>query len=153
MLDALNPKPGVPLTFAGADDVLVPWVASRMEFDPMDYGPCTALGVWLDGEIVFGVVYNEFRENPQGNLMSVSVAQSRPGWATRRTLRDMFRYPFEQMNVTRLWTMASRRNKRARKINERVGFRFEGVQRRGWDGKVDAFMYSMMPEECRWLER
>ena len=154
MLDGKHIPNPVPVSFAQADSILVPWVAERIGIAPEDFGKCTAMGVWLGdyGEIACAVVYHDFRINPDGNLMSASIAQDKPGWACRRVLRDMFRYPFEQMGVTRFSTMASRRNKRARKFNERLGFRFEGVARRGWNGKDDAFSYSMFPEECRWLE-
>lgn len=140
-----------PVSFAGADHVIVPWVAHRIGMAPEDFGMCTALGIAMGDELVCGVVYNEFRTCTYGNSMQATIAQARPGWATKATLRDMFAYPFVQMGVVRLWVATSRRNKRARRLAERMGFRMEGVARRGWDGQTDSSVLSMFPEECIWL--
>ncbi|MYA89844.1 MAG: hypothetical protein F4X97_15575 [Boseongicola sp. SB0662_bin_57] len=142
-----------PVSFAGADRLIVPWVAQRIGMAPEDFRECTAMGVRMGDELLCGVVFNEFRPARFGSSMQATIVQERPGWATRTTLRDMFRYPFEQMGVVRLWVSTSRRNRRARRLAERLGFRLEGVARRAWDGQTDAHILSMFPEECRWTDR
>ena len=70
----------------------------------------------------------------------------------RRTLRELFGYPFVQLQVDRLQAITARTNHASRKLLKRLGFRHEGVMRRFWDGQEDAFLFSMLPEEAtRWV--
>ncbi len=142
-----------PISFSGMDHILVPWVAWKIGMAPEGFRECTAMGVRMGDELLCGVVFNEFRPARFGASMQATIAQDRPGWATRSTLREMFAYPFLQMGVVRLWVSTSRRNRRARRLAERLGFRMEGVARRAWDGQADAHVLSMLPGECRWIEQ
>ena len=142
-----------PVTVGGADPFVTAWVARVLDMDPADFGPCSACGVVVGDRLVAGVVYNEYRQMKAGSSMQASIASTTPRWATKRVLRDLFAYPFVQIGVTRLWASTSRRNKRTKEFLHRLGFRMEGIARRAHDGTVDAAVYSMMPEECRWLGR
>lgn len=142
-----------PVTVAGADRFVAAWVARALDVDPAEFGPCSACGVALGGRLVAGVVYNEYRIMRAGSSIQASIASTTPRWASRAVLRDLFAYPFVQMGVSRLWASTSRKNKRARGFLERLGFRFEGIARRAYDGAVDAALYSMLPAECRWIGR
>lgn len=146
---------GRPYTLAGENinAGIVDWVARQIGFAGADLMPATGIAVMFGDEIIAGVVYNEYRELDQGRTMQASIAAISPRWATRRVLYDLFAYPFLQMRVTRLWTAGSRKNRHARKIAERLGFRYEGMARRAWDGQTDAVIQSMFPEECRWIVR
>ena len=142
---------GVPFTLGGADQYVAAWVAQQLDISLEDWGPCSACGVVLDGQLIAGVVYNEYRELRHGRTMCASIASISPRWATRKTLRDLFAYPFRQIEVRRLWSTTARRNKNARTVLERLGFKFEGIARRSHDGRQDAAVYGMLPHECRWL--
>ena len=108
--------PTRPVTVAGADPFVAAWVARHLDIEPDEFGPCSACGVVLGGEMVAGVVYNEYRVLKQGSSMQASIASTTPRWATRAVLRDLFAYPFRQMGVSRLWASTSRKNKRARRF-------------------------------------
>ena len=143
-----------PVSFGGAENVVVPWVAERIPMPPEDFGSCAALGITLDGKsLACGVVYSEFRTAKHGNSMQATIASDQPGWASKRTLGEMFAYPFIQMGCSRLWVMVSKRNKRARRLAERLGFKYEGTGRKAWDGRIDAHVLSMLPHECQWICR
>ena len=141
---------GVPLTLGGADPFVAAWVARQLEAED-GFGPCAAIGVVLDGSLIAGVVYHDYRKMARGATMQASIATTTPRWATRRTLRDIFSYPFVQMQVARLWVCVGRKNRRSRSMVERLGFKMEGVARRAHDGAMDAMIYSMLPFECRWI--
>lgn len=148
----INPvDPDIPTTISGADDLVSGWVAEQLEIP--SFGPCTAIGVTLKGCLVAGVVFNNYHPSPVGSTIEASIAATDAHWATRAVLRDFFSYPFVQMRVGRLGVSCRKSNKHARKFVIRLGFKMEGVARRLWDGKHDAVVYSMFPEECRWLTR
>jgi hypothetical protein len=73
-----------------------------------------------------------------------------PGWLTRTHLKAFFDYPFNQLGVRRVTGIVHRKNRHARKINERLGFKLEGVCRHGFkDG--DACIYGLIRNDCRWI--
>lgn len=130
----------------GRDDVLLPWAADRLGVD--DFGQATAIGVHDGAELLAAVVYSNYRP---GVDIELSIASTSPHWCSRRSLAAFFAYPFTQLGLPRVSTAASRKNKRARKLNERLGFKLEGIKDRGWDGRVDACYYGMVRDRCRWL--
>ena len=141
---------GGPVTVAGRDAIVAAWVAARLDMDPADFFPCTAIAVMGGPALLAGAVYYQFRPNAHGGTMEAALAAASPRWCTRPVLASLFAYPFAQARVARLQVSCARRNKRARRLVEQLGFRLEGIGRRLWDGRRDAAIYSMLPEECRW---
>jgi len=132
----------------GADDIVTEMVRLRIpHMRESSFGPCTALGVVRRGELIGGAVFHNYR----GHDIEMSAAFDRPDWCLPQTVRTLFSYPFVQLGCIRMTTITGRRNKRARSANERNGFKLEGVARRALDGREDAFIYSMLREECRWI--
>lgn len=145
------PLTSAPTTIGSADAWVAAWVARQLNL-PAGFGPCSAIGVAIEGRMIAGAVYHDYRDLPRGRTMQASIAAVTPRWATRRTLRDMFAYPFGQVCVARLWVSVARNNRRSRSLAERLGFKLEGVARRAHDGVTDAFVYSMLADECRWVK-
>ena len=141
-----------PITLGGADEAVAQWVAKQLDIPIEDFLPCSACGVILGGEIIAGVVYSNYRELTQGSTMEASIASTSPRWATRSVLRDLFAYPFIQVGVQRFWVSCARKNKRSRSLVERLGFVYEGMARKAFDGRQDAAIYSMLPHECKWIK-
>ena len=142
---------GTPYTLAGVEEAVTAFVADALDIHPEDFGACAACGVILDDELIAGVVYSDYRPLKQGASMQASIASVSPRWATRKVLRSLFAYPFTQMEVSRLWAYTARKNKKARDLLDRLGFKYEGMARRGYDGRQDAATFGMLPHECRWL--
>jgi len=138
----------------GQDSFVGQWVADQLPGfgGPEGFGPFYALGFALDGRLIAGAVYHEFRPHPFGADVRISFAASSPRWGSSRNIRAVFAIPFLQYGCGRVTTVAGRRNAAARRLNEGVGFTFEGLIRRGWDGREDAIVYGMLREECRWLK-
>ena len=65
-------------------------------------------------------------------------------------MREIFNYPFKQLGVSRLKAETSVKNRRCRSILNRLGFQFEGIMRRAYDGETDSCVYSMLQAECQW---
>jgi RimJ/RimL family protein N-acetyltransferase len=110
--------------------------------------PFVAIGMEDKGEIVAGVVYNNYRN---GRDIEVHLA-GKDGklWATKKALGVWFGYPFNQLGVERITASVAGKNMKARKFDEHVGFIQEGVMR-GALPNDDLIIYGMLRTECRWI--
>lgn len=142
--------PGIPTSVSGIDAIVAAWVAEELGKPVERFGPCSAVGVVYQEQLVAGVVYNNYQRYVEGAVIEGSIAATNPKWATRKVLRDIFAYPFDQMKVTRFHVICKKSNKHARKFVIRLGFKMDGVARCLWEGKHDAVVYSMLPSENRW---
>ena len=134
------------LTF-GDDANVAAWVKMRVPVWAAP-GKFIAIGV-VDNETnrpLAGVVYNGFREGD----CNMHIATDDPRWCSRRVLSVLFQYPFIQLGQRRVTAICARRNKRARKFVERVGFKVEGKIRHAFR-KDHAIVYGMLINECRWI--
>lgn len=133
----------------GADDVVGELVRSRIpHMRDGEWGPFKALGVIRRNKLVGGVVYHGYR----GFDTQMSCAFEGVGWALPGTVRALLAYPFETLGVRRVTAITGRKNKRARKLLEDLGFVHEGMARRGLDGFEDAFLFGLLKEHCKWLK-
>lgn len=132
----------------GADDLVRAFVQARIpEARDNGFGPSTALGVVRDGKLLGGVVYSNFN----GHDIHASYAFDSPAWASKAVLRILFGYPFNQLGVVRMTAVIGRKNKHARKMIERLGFKLEGVHPLAADGRQDAISYGLRRDKCRWI--
>ena len=132
----------------GADDLVAAFVKTRIpQVGEAGFKEYTALGVVRNGKMLGGVVYHAY----SGFDIQASYAFDSPSWASRPVLRTLFAYPFVQLGCVRMTGIASRKNKHARDMMDRLGFKLEGVHRKAADGKVDAISYGMLKNECRWI--
>ena len=136
------------------DAAIGDWVAQRLPIvrDHRDFGPFTTMGVFDDRGtrpvLIAGAVFHRFRTFD----MEITFAADTPRWATRGVIRAILDYPFNQVGCERVTTIVGRKNKRSRKLQKGLGFKEEGIVRRGYDGRQDAVIYGMLRCECRWLE-
>jgi RimJ/RimL family protein N-acetyltransferase len=136
----------------GADQMVAEFVMDRIPEVPRDtgFGKFVALGIVRDNALVGGVVFHNYR----GHDIEMSAASDDPRFLMGRdTLKTLFFYPFVTAGCTRMTTITSQANKRARKIDEKLGFKLEGLIRRGWDGNKHAIVFGMLRSECRWLPK
>jgi RimJ/RimL family protein N-acetyltransferase len=133
----------------GADDLVRAFVQARIkEIGESGFGPSTALGVVRDGRMLGGVVYNNFN----GHDIHATYAFESPRWASRDVLRTLFAYPFTQLGCVRMTGIVARKNKHARDMILRLGFKLEGVHRKSVDGRQDAISYGLLRDECKWIK-
>lgn len=75
-----------------------------------------------------------------------------PGVAwDRTTLKALFDWAFNQLGLSRLTVRIEKKNKVSRRFVERIGWRLEGVIRKGYDGKRDACIYGLLKGDCKFL--
>lgn len=129
------------------------WVAERIrdmgEPPVKDY---EAIGVTKDEIIIGGVIYTEFREIARGEHDIRMHCAGEPGWLTRQTLRVFFEYPFVQLACIRVTATVSKANRRARDLNERLGFKIEGCIKDGYGTGKDGLILGMRRQDCRWIK-
>lgn len=130
----------------GRDREIAEWVSKRAPHAENGFDKYVCLGVERDGELIAGVVYNDYRKHS----IHASIASTDPRWATRKTLKAFFSYPFIQCGCGRITTYCGASMTSVRRFNERLGFTQEGLLRRGF-GDDDCIVFGMLKEECRWL--
>jgi L-amino acid N-acyltransferase YncA len=128
---------------------VIAMIASRVKTTPDDLVgqiPFEVLAaVSQQGQLLGAVLYINYRAG------SIEMTQAGvPGWLSRAHLRDLFDYPFNQLGCRRVTGIVHRKNKHARDINERLGFKLEGVVRHGFNNG-DAMIYGLLRNECRWI--
>ena len=112
-----------------------------------ELGAYAAIGVVQDGVAVAGLAVTEYRKLKHGSCARVTFAAKGTGrWATRGIMRQLCEFVFVECGVTTLLSVVSEKNRAALKLNRQMGFRRIGVVPRGYDGKTNAIVFSMLPE-------
>lgn len=121
------------------------WTGERIgqQFDPKSTAGISV--ICANGAAT--VLYNNYDPNI-GIMMSVAGVGN---WLHRSALAVFFGYPFQELGLRRVTTLVAKRNKRARKLNEGLGFVREGCFRQGAPNGDNLFVYGMLKSECRWL--
>lgn len=129
-------------------DIIRDWVSSQVGIDKIGGDNFSSIGIMTDGQLVGGAIYHGYRRH----MVDISLATTDKRWCTRKVLRSLFGYPFNQLRVVRLGATCSKKNKDIRNLMDKLGFKLEGCARKAFDGKNDAMVYSMLKTECRWLK-
>lgn len=139
-----------PTLLFGYDAEVAQWVLERIPH-VRTFGACAAIGVGNPetGKLYAGVVYHD--HEPTFETMQVSIAAVNPMWATRRTVHNLLRYPFEQVGVHVLWSVMRSDNARALKTNQHIGFKREAVLGHRFGKGVHAIVTRMTAPEYRRL--
>ena len=130
----------------GYDEQVRDWVSKELGLEKIGGDMFAAIGIAEDGELISGALFHDYREY----MVEMSFASTSPTWCSRKTLKALFDYPFNQLGVTRINANCAKGNKKMRDIVRRIGFKQEGCARKGYDGKQDAVLYGMLNKECKW---
>lgn len=103
-----------------------------------------AIGREVEGKLVGVVVYT--CASPTNVVTSIVLEKP----MTRRFLKAVFWYPFEQLKVRRITAMVEEWNVKSHSFCEHVGFRVEGRLRCAARDGGDVLMMGLLKEECRW---
>lgn len=131
----------------GQNSRVIEWVKQRVDEDEFMPGS-VAIGLEEDGELIAGVVFNLY--NKAGICMHVAAVPGKR-WMTKDFLWRVFAYPFLQLNCNRVTGLVREDNIVAQKFDEHIGFKREGLIRKGATDGADIILYGMLKEECRWL--
>lgn len=124
------------------------WVAEQVE-QTASWGSFYAMGVERDGEIVAGIVLNNFNgANATGHFATVKF-----GKAFVELVRHFFDYCFNKCGLLRVTGMMPASNEKAIAFTHKLGFEDEFVMPKGAPDGEDMLFVVMWPDKCRWLRR
>lgn len=127
------------------NQMLCDWAARELRQEAFDRAQ--AIG-FMDGNVLIAAVV--LHDHAPPNVMLSWVFKS-PRFFSRTVIRIVFEWAFSQMGVERVTGLVDKRNKRARKLNERLGMKLEGVLRKASPEGRDLFVYGMLREEAEAL--
>lgn len=131
--------------------VILAYVASKIGTTPADIVgtmPFSAIATLRGGNLLGGVIYTNYR------IASIEMScAGEAGWLMPRDLKALFAYPFQQLGCFTVLTNVKRRNERARKFNEKLGFKHLCVVECGGPEGDDTIVYKMTRPKCRWLDQ
>jgi hypothetical protein len=137
------------ISFAPLDAEAIAFLMRRTSIDYSDCrfdGPswfcCTA----RDHGTITGVFIGEFMNAFDCHI---TAAIDNPRFLTRRLLRAIFTALYSR--AVRITAMTRPDNERALRIIKHLGFQLEGYSRLAIEGRWDAFVFSMLRDECRYL--
>jgi len=119
------------------------WVAKRVQ-GGYDANRSQAIGLKKDGEIVAGVIYENW------NKKSIWCHIAVEGRMTPRFLAVIFDYPYNTAQVDKIIVPVGSDNEESTRLVKKMGFTEEG---RIKDGRPegDIVFYTMAHDECRFL--
>ncbi len=125
---------------------VVEWVAKRTG-EHGNFGAAVGFGVERNGELIAGVVYNEWNGV---NINQHCAAVHGSNWMSRELLWMAFDYPFNQAKVKRITGLVGEKNMPSRRLNEHLGFVLE-TRLKDAHPDGDMLVYVLRREQCRWL--
>ena len=81
--------------------------------------------------------------NWRSTSVEVTIAADSPRWATRQTIQTLLAYPFMQLKCQRVSAFVRKGNKRARRLNEGLGFVLEGRLRDAGPNNETVLLYGI----------
>lgn len=133
-------------------ETCLPLLLSRLPGAPKveEFGEAfDCIGFIRDGKIVAAALFSGF----SGFNVFLSLASVSPFWATKKSFRTLSEHAFNELGVVRVTSCVPGNLPDVHRLNARLGFKFEGIRRRGWDGTIDLFEFGMLKEECPWLQQ
>ena len=125
------------------------WMISKIR-DLTDLpGGYMAIGVVRDGKIIGGCLYTDYHPCEDGGNIQIWTA-GEGNWLSRRVIRVMFAYPFEDLGCHKINAIIAKPNKKSRRLCEGLGFKLEGVSRKGINAKTDACIYGLLKTEFKY---
>lgn len=141
---------------------LAQWVVDRFDdedeiADVAEFGPFRAFGVMKVTETeqkpLAVVIWSWYRKLRHGGDIRVTIYADSPEWCRKEIIRALFIYPFDFLGCSRITAVIKDGNERSMKLCKGLGFKKEGVLRRGYNGKSNCTVLGMLREECKWLNR
>lgn len=133
------------------DNEIKSWASEKLE--NICFGESAILSMRQDDKLIAAIIYNNFFTSPKGDPISIemSIASISPLWCSRSHMYSIFAYPFIQLSLKRVQATCSENNVNVRNFLDRVGFTLEGIGREAWTHGGNCAVYSMLKNECKWL--
>ena len=135
--------------FTNALTLVGPWVWARTAERELWHtvGRSALGGLDANDDVLWGVVYEDY--HPEASVR-MSIAISDPKCVTRRAIRAVFGYAFQQLGVKKVFAWVDDDNPKSLKFCQQLGFRIEAVLT-GLQKDGDRYILAMHRTECKWL--
>lgn len=121
------------------------WVLDKLASKGRFFDDFKTIGVF-DGERLLGaVIFDGFTE--RDCELHICLHDRRA--VSRRTIRAVFDYPFNQLRLERVSANVLASNQPSHEFVQRLGFTLEGQKRMKGE---NVLMYGLMSHECRWID-
>jgi len=132
------------------NDALKAWIAQRIP-DYRSGSHTVCIGIEREQKLLAVVAWDNWR----GRDIEVTFASDNPRWATRQTIMTLLAYPFIQLGCQRVTSFVYKSNKRARRLNEGLGFVQEGKHRDAGKNLEPVFSYGLTKRDfvAKYLKR
>ena len=136
----------------GEDERVIQWICQQAGNTMTSPVGCTSIGLTCDDELVAGVYYDHYMRRS----IHMHVAIGRKGMTYRPFLRFVFRFPFEELKVSKIIGTVPEHNLQTHTFVQHVGFRRETVisdcvDDPGDQGRTGMVIYEMRRSDCRFL--
>lgn len=131
----------------GMDQEVAAWASQQVGIKFVQ--PLSAFGIVHEGSIRGAAIFNDFY--PGGNIELTYIG---PGTISRRVLRGLIRYAFDQCGAGRVTAKTRKHNTVARRLLPKAGFTLEGTAKRyyGTAKGDDALIFVLYRDKAmRWL--
>jgi len=133
----------MPLIFEDKERVGA-WVAEQV-VQRSEWGSYYAMGAEVDGQIVSGIVFNNFNESNA----TAHIACSKPNKLFLELLDHAFLYAFETCGLRRLTGFVEADNSKALKLDKHIGFLQESIMREAGSEGQDVVVLVLWPQNYR----
>jgi RimJ/RimL family protein N-acetyltransferase len=124
------------------------WVSAQIDNGIGSWGDFYAMGVEKNGELVAGVVVNEYN----GSNAACHIAVTKPGKYLIEFFGYVADYAFNHCKLRRLTGAVPSNNQKALAFDKHLGFQEEFVMKKAARDGHDLHILVLWPENCRWLQ-
>lgn len=104
----------------GHNEAVAAWVAANIPGCERGFDRPVAIGVVENERLIGGTCFHNY--NPEAGVIEMSSAGTSPRWLSRKMIRAIFGYVFDQIGCQLAVMRVSERNSRMIEIAERFGF-------------------------------
>jgi RimJ/RimL family protein N-acetyltransferase len=120
------------------------------KIDHYYWGNFTALGIEKDGQIVAGVLFNDYKKNVK---CSIHCAGEGKRWLNRTFLRMVFEYAFNQLGCRVIINYVCSTNKDSLRFTEHIGFKQHGSPIKDATENGDLVLFTYYKQDCKWIQQ
>lgn len=129
----------------GENRQLLAWAANKLKQDVLQNA--RAIAVVKNNKIAGVIVLHDW--SPPNVFLSWASDDVR--WMSKGLILHIYNWAYVQLKCTRITGLVERNNKRARKIDEQLGMKLEGVLRKAAPSGRDMIVYGLLKEEAETL--
>jgi RimJ/RimL family protein N-acetyltransferase len=139
-------KAGSYKTRYDSQDEMLRWLEKQANLPELTFSDAKAIGVEKDGVLVSVLAYHDFKNDINGNMYQCEISgfSVDKRWLNRHNLIEFFAYPFIQLSLKRVQMLVSVHNEGVNCMLPKMGFKKEGLLRKGYFDLSDAYLWSIV---------